>query len=132
VLNRCKWQQQYRKTQGKHMPHFVIDCSKSIFKSHSEDYIIEQIHLVAKSTELFVESDIKVRANTFEKYLVGNKREDFIHVFAHIMQGRTTEQKAHLSKLMVTKLVSLFPNIMNIAINISDFEKATYCNRLSL
>tara|TARA_B100000767_G_C19665787_1_gene493037 strand:- start:372 stop:716 length:345 start_codon:yes stop_codon:yes gene_type:complete len=114
------------------MPHFVIDCSKSILKSHSEDYIIEQIHLVAKSTKLFAESDIKVRVNGFEKYLVGNKREDFIHVFAHIMQGRTTEQKAHLSKLMVTKLVSLFPEIMNIAININDFEKATYCNRALL
>jgi 5-carboxymethyl-2-hydroxymuconate isomerase len=63
---------------------------------------------------------------------VGNKREDFIHVFAHIMQGRTTEQKANLSRAIVSKLVTLFPEISNIAMNISDFEKATYCNRTML
>jgi 5-carboxymethyl-2-hydroxymuconate isomerase len=45
------------------------------------------------------------------------------------MQGRTTDQKANLSQQVVTKLVALFPDIPNIAINISDFEKATYCNR---
>jgi len=90
------------------MPHFVMDCSESVLKSHDEEFIIEQIHLVA------------------------NKREDFIHVFAHIMQGRTTEQKANLSQQVVSKLVILFPGIPNIAINISDFEKATYCNRAML
>ena len=62
-------------------------------------------------------------------FSVGNKYGDFIHVFAHIMQGRTTEQKANLSKQMVTKLVALFPDIPNVAMNVSDFEKATYCNR---
>jgi len=114
------------------MPHFVMDCSESVFESHNEEYIIEQLHLVAHSTGLFDEGDIKVRVNPFKVYSVGNKREDFIHIFAHIMQGRTTEQKANLSQLVVTKLVNLFPDIGNIAINISDFEKATYCNRAML
>lgn len=44
------------------------------------------------------------------------------------MQGRTTEQKANLSKLMVSMLTTMFPDIKNIAMNISDFEKDTYCN----
>ena len=48
------------------------------------------------------------------------------------MQGRTTEQKADLSKLVVTMLTTIFPDIANIAMNISDFEKATYCNRAML
>ena len=114
------------------MPHFVMDCSESVLKHHEEEFIIEQIHLVASSTGLFDENDIKVRVNSFQKYSVGNKREDFIHVFAHIMQGRTTEQKANLSKQIVAKLVSMFPDVPNVAMNISDFEKATYCNRAML
>ncbi len=114
------------------MPHFVMDCSESVLKSHDEDVIIKQIHLVANSTGLFAEGDIKVRVSPFQKYSVGNTREDFIHVFAHIMQGRTTEQKAELSQQVVAKLVTLFPHIPNIAMNISDFEKATYCNRAML
>lgn len=111
------------------MPHFVMDCSQDIFVSHDEAFIIEQLFLQACATNLFDERDIKVRINSFEKYSVGNKREPFIHVFASIMQGRTTEQKAMLSRQMVSKLVTLFPNVPNIAMNISDFEMATYCNR---
>lgn len=114
------------------MPHFVMDCSETVLKSHDEEYIIEQIHLVANSTGLFNEGDIKVRMNPFEKYSVGNKREDFIHVFANIMQGRTTEQKINLSQQVVSKLVTLFPNVPNITININDIERATYCNKAML
>jgi len=114
------------------MPHFVMDCSQSVLESHKEEFIIEQVHLIAYASGLFVEGDIKVRMNAFKTFIVGNKRDDFIHVFAHIMQGRTTEQKAHLSKQVVTKLTTLFPDITNIAMNISDFEKSTYCNRAML
>jgi 5-carboxymethyl-2-hydroxymuconate isomerase len=114
------------------MPHFVLDCSQSVLASHHEEDIIEQVHHVAHATGLFDEGDIKVRLNPFKTFIVGNKQDDFIHVFAHIMQGRTTEQKANLSKEVVTKLVELFPDVTNIAMNISDFEKATYCNRAML
>lgn len=81
---------------------------------------------------LFAEHEIKVRVNPYKNYLVGNKRDEFIHVFTHIMQGRTTLQKAELSKAIVTKLTQLFPHIDNIAMNVSDFEKATYCNKSQL
>ncbi|NMP31997.1 5-carboxymethyl-2-hydroxymuconate Delta-isomerase [Thalassotalea sp. M1531] len=111
------------------MPHFVMDCSNTVLNSYDETYIIEQIYLVANESGLFAANDIKVRLNPFTTYSVGNKTEDFIHIFAHIMQGRTTEQKANLSQQLVARLVTLFPDIPNIAMNISDFEKATYCNR---
>jgi len=111
------------------MPHFVLDCSESILETYSEEKILEQVHLVANLTGLFDEGDIKVRVNPYKKYLVGGKREDFIHVFAYIMEGRSTRQKADLSKQVVQKLVSMFPNISKIAMNVYDFEKATYWNR---
>lgn len=111
------------------MPHFVIDCSKSILSIHDEQTINEQIHLIANSSGLFDEADIKVRVNPFGHYLVGNKKADFIHVFANIMEGRTNQQKATLSKHIVSKLNKMFPNVANIAMNVSDFEKATYSNK---
>ncbi|MGF1751899.1 MULTISPECIES: 5-carboxymethyl-2-hydroxymuconate Delta-isomerase [Vibrio] len=114
------------------MPHFVLDCSEEIFECHSEEFVIEQVHSVANASGLFDENDIKVRLNPFKTYSVGNRKECFIHVFTHIMQGRTTEQKAELSHQVVSNLVALFPDIPNIAMNISDFEKATYCNRTML
>mgnify|MGYP000733875653 CR=1 FL=1 len=114
------------------MPHFVVDCSEEVLNIHGEEEIIEQVHIVANSSGLFDENDIKVRVNPFKKYTVGNKREPFIHVFSSIMQGRTTEQKASLSRLVVSKLVAMFPDVVNIAMNVSEFEKATYCNRKML
>ena len=53
----------------------------------------------------------------------------FIHVFANIMEGRTTDQKAKLSKQIVSGLKTMFPEIPCIDVNVSDFEKATYCNK---
>lgn len=111
------------------MPHFVMDCSKSILDIHSEEEIIRQVHFVANSTRLFDERDIKVRVNSFKKYLVGNKKEDFIHVFTDIMGGRSVEQKADLSKKIVQKLTDMFPHVNNIAMNVRDFDRETYCNR---
>jgi 5-carboxymethyl-2-hydroxymuconate isomerase len=114
------------------MPHFVMDCSETVLNLYEQKFICEQIHLVALDTGLFVESEIKVRLNPFKTYSVGNNKETFIHVFAHIMQGRTTIQKANLSKEVVAKLTNMFPSIEHIAMNIADFEKATYCNHAML
>lgn len=114
------------------MPHFLADCSESIFKLRSEEEIIETVHLAAKSTELFNENDIKVRVNSYKKYSTGNKIEDFIHVFAHIMEGRSNDKKADLSRKIVQGLTSLFPTVPNIGANIIEFEYSNYCNRNKL
>ena len=112
------------------MPHFVIDCSENILILQQPEKIMQEVHRSACNSELFDETDIKVRLNPFkENYLVGGKQEDFIHVFANIMEGRSTEQKSNLAKAIVKALKTMFPNIQFIAINIRDFEKATYCNK---
>ena len=111
------------------MPHFIIDCSEGILKSHSEEEIIEQVHISAVSTELFNKKDLKVRINSFKKYSTGDNREDFIHVFSNIMEGRTIEQKLNLSKTIVKDLVSMFPLVPNIGTNVIEFEKASYFNK---
>lgn len=114
------------------MPHFVLDCSRGILASHTEQEIISLVHAAAHSTGLFDEGDIKVRVNPFDVYAVGNKREAFIHVFASIMEGRSVDQKANLSRHIVSELVSWFPEVRNVAMNVAEFEKATYCNKAML
>ena len=111
------------------MPHFIIDCSQNMLKSHSEHEIIQQVHASAISTKLFNQNDIKVRVNIFKKYSTGDKKEDFIHVFANIMEGRTVEQKANLSKTIVKDLALMFPSVPNIGTNVIEFERATYFNK---
>jgi 5-carboxymethyl-2-hydroxymuconate isomerase len=113
----------------KHMPHFVIDCSPNVIKLRTPEDILRAVHDTADATGLFAKGDIKVRINPSQFYTVGNSNDDFIHVFGHIMQGRNTEQKLNLSQNIITKLKSMFPDVPVISMNVSDFEKATYCNR---
>ncbi|MEP7256191.1 MAG: 5-carboxymethyl-2-hydroxymuconate Delta-isomerase [Ferruginibacter sp.] len=111
------------------MPHFVIDCSANIIKLKTPEEIITAVYETAEATGLFSKADIKVRLNPFIYFTVAGTNSDFIHVFGNIMQGRNTEQKADLSKKMVTRLKSMFPDVPVISMNIIDFEKATYCNK---
>ena len=111
------------------MPHFVIDCSKNIIKIKSPKEIIQKVYDTAESTNLFEKGDIKVRINPFEYYNIGNTEDDFIHIFANIMEGRNVSQKKNLSERIITELKSMFPDVPIISINIRDFEKATYCNK---
>jgi 5-carboxymethyl-2-hydroxymuconate isomerase len=111
------------------MPHFVIDCSENIIKIKSPKDIIQKVYDTAEATNLFKRGDIKVRINPFEYYTIGNTTDDFIHIFANIMEGRTIAQKKNLSDSIITELKLLFPNVPIISINIRDFEKTTYCNK---
>lgn len=111
------------------MPHFVIDCSEDIIIMKSPEEIIQKVYNTAESTQLFDKGDIKVRINPFKYYNIGNTKNDFIHIFANIMEGRTDEQKSDLSQQIISELKQMFPNVTIISMNIRDFEKATYCNK---
>ena len=111
------------------MPHFVIECTENILKLQSADTIMLEVHDTAESTGLFRPGDIKVRIRPYSIYSVDKSKNDFIHVFGNIMQGRTEEQRKNLSTLIITKLKSLFPDVPVISMNVSEFEKSTYTNK---
>lgn len=98
-------------------------------KAKSADDIMQEVFDAALSTGLFTASEIKVRINPFSYYNNGNTLDDFIHVFSYIMEGRNDDQKGNLSKVIVTKLNSLLPQVPVISINIQDFEKLNYFNK---
>ncbi|WP_026166460.1 5-carboxymethyl-2-hydroxymuconate Delta-isomerase [Gracilimonas tropica] len=111
------------------MPHFILDCSNTVVQSKSPESIMQLVYNTAKSTGLFDPEDIKVRINPFQDYMAGSSKDDFIHIFANIMEGRNTDQKADLSQKIISELNVMFPEVPIISINIRDFEKATYCNK---
>ncbi|RAJ12285.1 5-carboxymethyl-2-hydroxymuconate Delta-isomerase [Arenibacter echinorum] len=111
------------------MPHFIIDCSKQIIVLKSPKDIMQNVYDTADLTILFLPEEIKVGINPFQFYNTGNTQNNFIHVFANIMEGRNTEQKSNLSKQIISVLKAMFPEVPIISINIRAFEKATYCNK---
>lgn len=111
------------------MPHFIIDCSEEILEHCSQEELIKQVNNSAISTQLFNKNDIKVRVRFFKEYSTGEAKENFIHVFANIMEGRTSKQKLNLSKTIVRDLASLVPLVPHIGTNVIEFEKASYFNK---
>ncbi|HKR00540.1 MAG TPA: 5-carboxymethyl-2-hydroxymuconate Delta-isomerase [Pyrinomonadaceae bacterium] len=111
------------------MPHFIIDCSENILQQKSPDEIMRAVYDVAEATGLFAVDDIKVRLRPYQYFKLGAGKTDFIHIFGNIMEGRSLEQKADLSKKMIERLNEMFPNISILSINIREFEKATYSNK---
>ena len=114
------------------MPHFVVDCTEKILELKDPKELIGEIFETAFSTGLFKRDAIKVRLNSYKYSLVLGGDKDFIHVFGNIMEGRTAEQKADLSRKIVFKLNQLFPEVPIISINIRDFEKSSYINKTML
>ncbi|HET7119225.1 MAG TPA: 5-carboxymethyl-2-hydroxymuconate Delta-isomerase [Hanamia sp.] len=111
------------------MPHFIIDCSENLLLQKKPDEIMQAVYDTAEATGLFAKDDIKVRINPYKYYLLGKTKNDFLHIFGNIMEGRTVEQKENLSRNIIEKLHLMFPEISILSINIREFEKATYCNK---
>lgn len=111
------------------MPHFIIDCSENVIEQKSPEEIMQAVYDVAEATALFAADDIKVRLRPYRYFKLGAGRKDFIHIFANIMEGRSVEQKASLSRKMIERLNEMFPDISILSIDIREFEKATYSNK---
>jgi 5-carboxymethyl-2-hydroxymuconate isomerase len=113
------------------MPHLVLDCSESILRLADPDALLRSVYAAAESTGLFARSGvggIKVRLNPYRHYVNVDNHEHFVHVFAHLMEGRTQEQKRQLSAAIVRTLKELLPSVDILSVNVRDFEKATYGN----
>ena len=112
------------------MPHFIIDCSENIVLTNSCEDIMQTVYDAAESTGLFDKGDIKVRINPFKYYNIGNSKSNFIHIFGNIMEGRSAIQKGNLSKCIISELKLMFPDVPIISMNIRDFDKVSYCNKM--
>jgi 5-carboxymethyl-2-hydroxymuconate isomerase len=106
-----------------------IDCSENIIDQESPEAIMQAVYDVAEATGLFAANDIKVRLRPYHYFKLGKGKRDFIHIFAYIMEGRSTEQKEDLSKRMIRRLTEMFPDTSILSMNIGEFEKATYSNQ---
>ena len=111
------------------MPHFIVDCSETILQQKSPDEIMQAVYEVAEETGLFAANDIKVRLRPYQYFKLGEGKNDFIHIFGNIMEGRSTEQKANLSRQIIERLNEMFPDLSILSMNIREFEKATYSNK---
>ena len=109
------------------MPHLIVECSEHILKNGSADEIIEKIYNTVTAIDSF-EKNVMVRIIPYKHYTTLGTQDDFIYIFANILEGRTLENKKTFSKHVVTLLKEMFPTVPKISINIREFERATFVN----
>jgi len=114
------------------MPHLIIDCSDRLLAAHGSGGMLATVFDVARDSGLFAVQDIKVRIRPYADFVTGGSDDDFLHVFAYIMQGRTIEQRHEFSKAVVSALKKILPDVPVISMNVMEFEKATYNNRTTV
>ncbi len=111
------------------MPHFVVECSSSLFERVEAESLLSAVFETAVGSGLFEERNIKVRLRPYQLHLQGAEGTDFLHVFAHIMGGRTTEQKKVLSVALTRRLKEMLPGVSVVSVNVYEFDPETYSNR---
>lgn len=114
------------------MPNFIIDCPQDIIHRRKHIKMMQAVSEAAEATGLFDVKNIKVRIRPYEYYLVAHQQQDFMHVFGYIRAGRTDEQKRALSHKIVATLEQLFPEILVISMDVTEFDPACYVNSTML
>lgn len=109
------------------MPHLVVECSENVLTMKSPDEMVGSIYKTATATDGFP-NNVMVRIIPFQHYTTIGSKDDFIFICAHILEGRTLEQKQALSKNIIKMLKNMFPEIPKISMIIREFERASFIN----
>ena len=106
------------------MPHCIIEHSSNL-----DSFVLnELVFTAAHKSSLFSDdgSDIKVRSQSFDAYLVGGEKHDFIHVSIRLLAGRSADQKRMLSLLIHAQLKLLHLKKASITVEIVDMDAQSY------
>ena len=114
------------------MPHCVIECPVELREIVDFDILVKAVHDATEASGLFEKGDVKSRLVLARHYVVGGERVPYVHVIAHLLSGRSTEQKQALSKSIAATLCELLPTVEWLSVDVKDIDRATYSNRKSL
>jgi 5-carboxymethyl-2-hydroxymuconate isomerase len=114
------------------MPHCVIECPKELKDIISFDVLATAVHDAAESSGLFDKGDVKSRIVTSDHYVVGGKKDSYVHVVTQLLSGRTIEQRKQLSDAIAKVLCELLPDVEMLSVEVREIEKQVYSNRKSV
>jgi 5-carboxymethyl-2-hydroxymuconate isomerase len=112
------------------MPHLVIEYSIDGHERFDMTELMRALHAAAASTGVVQAPDIKIRAISYDDYLVAGIRDAFCHVSVFLLEGRTPEQKLNLSESLRTSLSKMLPRTKSLSVDIRDMDPSAYKKRL--
>jgi 5-carboxymethyl-2-hydroxymuconate isomerase len=112
------------------MPHLVIEHSSAGHAHFDAAELMQALHAAAASTGVMQAADIKVRAISYDDYLVAGLRDGFCHVSVFLLEGRTPAQKRMLSETLRDCLAQALPATRSLSVDIRDMDAFAYKKRL--
>ena len=113
------------------MPHLIIEFSEQVESMVSPQLMVEQIRTAAMASGLFNEQAIKVRAMGYQHFRNGVDDNDFIHVTARILSGRTLEQRQSLSEILLKTLQNMSLPELSLSVEVVEMERESYLKSTS-
>jgi 5-carboxymethyl-2-hydroxymuconate isomerase len=108
------------------MPNFVIEYGESLTQQISPDILMDKVFEGAKACGHFPPEAIKIRIEPRAKFRLHDKFKDFLHVSAHILSGRTDEQKSEISEAVLATLKTLGLSSVFVSVEIVDIHRASF------
>ncbi|ADZ90581.1 5-carboxymethyl-2-hydroxymuconate Delta-isomerase [Marinomonas mediterranea] len=114
------------------MPHCIVEYSQNLAQEVPPDEWLEAVKKGCLESELFEESDLKLRAVAYKTYMTGGQEDAFVHVVVKILEGRTQAQRAMLSEQVLHQLTLLAVKHISLTVEVVEMELATYSKRVVL
>lgn len=110
------------------MPHAVLEYSANLASSQDISDLLGKAHAVMNASGLFDSAAIKSRAFQTEHYCVGEQGSGgaFIHITIALLEGRTLEQRADLTKAMFEAFRGVLDDNVSLSVDIREMVKQTY------
>ena len=105
------------------MPHLIIEHSPTLTSAIRS--ALSPLHQTLLASGQFGERDIKVRARMYEDYLVGGQAAgDFVHLTLYLLDGRSAEVKADLSRALMAAVQNALAGVRHCT---SPWTSAIWC-----
>ena len=114
------------------MPHFVIEYSRDLEKSYDIPKVMQIAYDTGVASGEVQAADIKVRAQPYDYFRILNPSDSFLHVTVFLLDGRTDEQKEHISLLLLQNLVEYLQAVTSVSVDIRDMNRVAYKKRVLL
>ncbi|MDU0356197.1 5-carboxymethyl-2-hydroxymuconate Delta-isomerase [Paraglaciecola aquimarina] len=108
------------------MPNFVIEYSESLTQQVDPNILMDKVFEGAKASGHFPPEAIKVRIEPRPNFRLHDIYQDFLHVSAHILSGRTDEQKIEISNAVLEPLKTLNLSSAFVSVEVVDIHRPSF------
>lgn len=108
------------------MPHIIIEYSQESLSRKIVKFMLSEAFYAVKSTALFDEQNIKVRAHPVEHYQLSKSDTGFMHIMCRIHAGKTQDEKQKLTQTLLKSVQGVMMSSMVITVEVVEVDDSSY------